>query len=187
MIGIYLIINTETGRMYVGSSIDIELRFYMHCHYLSSNEHANYRLQRAWNFYGADAFHFCIVEECNKEDLLKIEQLWIDATERKYNINPIAGNTLGRKHSEATIEKIRKSKIGLKYSKESSLKKSLAIKGRPKTLEHKLKIGKGNSKSDKWPHGSKCKCRECSDKHNLIYKTRPSYKRKLASHRSLSW
>ena len=178
--GIYLIINQITGRIYVGSSIDIELRFYMHHYHLNRNEHGNFFLQRAWNCYGPDAFQFCIVEECARNKLLEIEQLWIDATSRKYNIVPIAGNTLGRICSDETKEKIRQSKLGKKCSEESKLKRSLAAKGRPKSEEHKLKIGKGNRKSDKWPHGSLCNCRSCLDKKNELSKQYPSYQKKLS-------
>ena len=47
----------------------------------------------------------------------------------------------GRKHSEATKEKIRQTKLGKKQTAESNAKRSLTLKGRQLTDEHKKKIG----------------------------------------------
>lgn len=188
MIGIYLIINCVNGKIYIGSSTGIKHRFYTHIWYLNKQKHKNKHLQSAWNFYGADAFHFCVVEECFKENLLETEQKWLNANfENSYNKSPTAGNTLGKPCSEETKIKISIANKGNKWSEESKIK----IKGRKHSeetilkmswansnpssetrakLSAKLKGNQRNRKSEKWPHGCKCKCRECKDKRNaLIY------------------
>lgn len=53
---------------------------------------------------------------------------------------------LGVVLSEETKEKIRNSKIGKKQSLESNLKRSIALKGRIFSEEHKKKIGEANKK-----------------------------------------
>lgn len=123
MIGIYLIINCINNKAYVGSSIDIDARWFTHISFLSKNKHSNKYLQNAWNKYGADAFHFCIVEECLEDDLISIEQLWINAYKYKcYNLSDIADRY---KISEETKSKISASLIGRKHTEETKKKMSL--------------------------------------------------------------
>lgn len=174
--GIYLIINTINGKIYIGSSVDIIQRWFEHASALDRNMHKNKHLQAAWNKYGGEPFfHFCVVEECTIENLLIIEQLWLDGNfDKSYNKNPIAGNTLGKFHSEETKLKISISKIGTKHSEESKIK----MRAKKLSIEHleKLKfaslnrspeiIAKLAAKSrrpEKWPHpwGRRCVCDEC--------------------------
>lgn len=112
--GIYRILNTENGKKYIGSAIDIDSRWYMHRWYLQNGTHNNAHLQRAWNKYGGDAFVFSIVEECNPEHLIEREQSYLPKerttealmSEGYYNISPIAGSTLGVAISDDRKQKI---------------------------------------------------------------------------------
>ena len=189
ILGIYLIINSENGKIYIGSSIDIEGRFYEHCYHLNLGNHKNPKLQAAWNFYGADAFHFCIVEECSLENLLSVEQAWLDGSfgENCYNVSPTAGNTFGKACSKETKLKISEANKGRKRTNEVKTKmkcrqhsidnlKFINDWGLNFTPEAKAKIkisllgNQRNRKSDKWPHGCECKCQECKTKRtNLAY------------------
>ncbi|MGH7974730.1 MAG: GIY-YIG nuclease family protein [bacterium] len=66
---VYSITHKESGRIYVGSAIDIYHRWARHKHDLIYNKHDNKRLQNFWNKYGEDAFEFKILElvlESNK-------------------------------------------------------------------------------------------------------------------------
>lgn len=205
--GIYLIINTITGKLYVGSSINLYKRRYEHSLHLENGTHKNNHLQLSWNKYGSDVFHFCIVEECDAKDLIRIEQLWINATPNCYNLSLIAGSTLGKSHSEETKLKISKTRTGHKWSEASKNK----IKGRkqPKEVTMKIvaarkanqeKISLNLSKSlignnrrrdlTSWPHelGCKCKCEECKIKRNEYIKNRNEMKAKGTwSDRELSY
>jgi group I intron endonuclease len=113
--GIYKIINKENSKIYIGSSIDIEHRWYQHKYYLKNNKHDNKHLQRAWNKYGEDAFLFEIIEECEENKILEREQYWInklDVCNDKIGYN-IAKNTtapmIGRKHTKETLKKVSES------------------------------------------------------------------------------
>lgn len=140
MLGIYFIINLLNGMFYVGSAVNFNKRWKEHRNLFENNKHSNSKLQNVYNKYGEDVFQFTIVEIVEDElNLLKIEQLWIDASdccnrEIGYNINPTAGSNLGRK-----------------WSDETKLKLSIAGKNRKLTEEHKINISKANSGKKRTP------------------------------------
>ena len=141
--GIYIIKNIITGKIYIGSAVNIEKRLYAHLWALKKNRHDNIHLQRAWNKDGEAFFLFDKYLNCEIKDLIFYEQLTIDASiirygrENIYNINPHAGSTLGRKHSEET-----KRKIGLKSKGRWT--------GKHHTEETKKKIGLHNIGKHNW-------------------------------------
>ena len=63
--GIYKITNKQNDKFYIGSSTNIEMRWYAHKSYLRRNVHANQHLQNAWNKYGEDNFIFSILPKVN--------------------------------------------------------------------------------------------------------------------------
>ena len=75
---IYRITNIINFRIYIGSSIHVETRWKEHLNDLRKNKHPNYYLQKDFNLYGEDKFIFSIVEECNKDELQKKEQFYLD-------------------------------------------------------------------------------------------------------------
>lgn len=76
--GIYKIKNIVNNKFYIGSSKNINGRWYNHTSDLKRNEHHSAHLQRAWNKYGAENFQLEIVEQCNEYDLLVREQYYMD-------------------------------------------------------------------------------------------------------------
>lgn len=150
MTGIYLIKNTITGKIYIGSAVNTQKRFLEHKYALIRGIHCNIHLQRAWDKDGEKCFIFEEYLECSREKIIFYEQLTLDAMivrygrENIYNICPTAGNTLGRFHSEETKHKIgEKSKgrwLGKHHTEETRHKMSLAQKGRIITLEARKKI-----------------------------------------------
>lgn len=142
--GIYQILNLITEKFYVGSSYRIIKRWKDHVRFLNENRHPNKYLQASWNLHGADAFEFIIIEACDKDDLLKREQYWIDNLECVspigYNANPFAGSRLGTKHSEATLIKLRAKVISDKHKEQIAI----STRGRKASEETKAKIKKGN-------------------------------------------
>lgn len=154
-IGIYVIRNTVTLKVYVGSSIDIKERWYRHRLYLDRGTHASQHLQAAWKTYGKDAFSFQVLEIVGDvAELLKREQAWIDqlrACDREYGYNqcPVAGSRAGttmsaearakisagnsgRPLTEERRRKIALSNTGKRHSDESKAKMSAARKGIPR-------------------------------------------------------
>jgi hypothetical protein len=57
--------------------------------------------------YGFSGFSLEILEYCDKEVLLEREQYYLDNLRPEYNIVKTAGSTLGYKHTEESLEKMR--------------------------------------------------------------------------------
>ena len=134
--GIYQIINLIDNKIYIGSAVNISLRWAEHRSTLLNNNHINIYLQRAVNKYGLKNFKFEVIEFISKkEDLIKQEQYYLDLykpfadLKRGYNILKIADSPKGRKLSLETRLKMSKAQIGRKHSLETRLRMSLAQKG----------------------------------------------------------
>lgn len=121
--GIYLIELLNSGRFYVGSSVDILHRWDCHKSDLIKNSHHSILLQRAWNKYGADNFEFKILELVkNIDNLFLQEQYWIDGLGAAcigFNISPYAERT---RMSPASILKGAKKRTGQKRTLEARAK-----------------------------------------------------------------
>lgn len=76
--GIYIIRNSIDRRVYIGSSKNIKKRFERHKSDLKCSRHGNRYLQSFVNKYGLDSLEFEILDKCNEEDLLKVEEYRIN-------------------------------------------------------------------------------------------------------------
>ncbi len=113
MIGIYRIKNKINNKCYYGSSKDIDKRWKRHIKDLKNKKHHSILLQRSWDKYGSDAFLFEIVEVCDIELLLKIEQKYLNL-EPEYNIGKKASggdNLTNNPNREEIIYKITRASI----------------------------------------------------------------------------
>lgn len=84
--GIYQIKNKVNHKIYVGSSINMYLRFLDHRAELRHNTHSNPHLQNAFNKYGEDNFEFSVLQLCDTDILRDLEQWYIDILKPDYNI-----------------------------------------------------------------------------------------------------
>ncbi len=122
-IGIYVIRNKDSGKVYVGSSVNISKRWRHHLSDLRLEKHHALRLQRSWNKYGESAFFFEIVENLiDPSILIKREQYWIDAYKainpiNGYNVCPAAGTVRGTKRTDEQIKLMRDNGIRRGISK----------------------------------------------------------------------
>jgi group I intron endonuclease len=90
--GVYLWRNKITGKVYVGSSISIKRRKLEHVLRLGKGDDGNEYFQRAWKKYGAKNFEFEVLEICEADERLELEQRWIEklkATDEKFGYNLI--------------------------------------------------------------------------------------------------
>lgn len=111
--GIYKIQSIKKkARCYIGSAVNISSRWSKHLSDLKKNKHHSIKLQRHFNKYGESDLQFSILLGCDKNDLLKIEQYFIDSYKPYFNICPTAGSQLGREVSDKTREKNSKSHLG---------------------------------------------------------------------------
>tara|TARA_R110000822_G_scaffold8487_13_gene33342 strand:- start:1464 stop:2051 length:588 start_codon:yes stop_codon:yes gene_type:complete len=117
--GVYQIRNLKNGHCYIGStSLDFKERWRIHLGQLKRGEHHSIVLQRAWNKHGADSFKFEVLIYCDSEDCLMYEQITLDYYKPLYNIGLDATSPMrGRKHTEASKQKISQALAGNQHAK----------------------------------------------------------------------
>jgi group I intron endonuclease len=116
MVGIYRIRNLINDKSYYGSSKQIEKRWSTHRNELNKKTHSNCILQRAWNKYGEVNFLFEIIEVCDSNVLLKVEQKYLD-TNPDYNIGikSSGGDNLSRNPRRDEIVKKMSNSLKKRY------------------------------------------------------------------------
>lgn len=111
--GIYQWRCIPTGKIYIGSTLNLRRRWNEHLKALRCKQHGNPHLQHAWDKYGENAFEFSILELVMfAEYLIEREQAWLDATRcydpsMGFNICPTAGSSLGRTFPPETWDGLR--------------------------------------------------------------------------------
>lgn len=152
--GIYEIINLVNGKRYVGSAVNVAVRWRQHRRLLNRGEHYSPAMQRAWRKYGQDGFDFRIIKHCPLERLLAEEQAELDRRWPEYNNCPTAGSSLGRVLSPKTRAKIAASKAGLKLPPRSGEHRqalSARWKGKAKSPEHMEALQAGRRRQVRTP------------------------------------
>ncbi len=137
--GIYKIQNIINNKIYIGSSNDVYKRKKEHFSSLKNGTHCNTHLQRAYNFYGENSFKFFVITTCKEDDLLRLEQTYLNKYFDKgincYNENPMAN----KPPSQQGKPPWNKGKNNV-YSNQALQKMSQAKKGKNLSEKHKLKI-----------------------------------------------
>mgnify|MGYP001592243962 CR=1 FL=1 len=147
---IYTITNIITNKIYVGSAIFLQSRWRQHKSDLNLNKHGNPLLQHAWNKYGKTAFEFKILERVeDKTKLIEREQYWINKLNSSdkqvgYNLRVTAISQLGMKRSKETKLKISIAKTGRKQSPEEIERRRFANTGKKRSLETRARISAAN-------------------------------------------
>lgn len=140
--GAYVLKHPSTGKMYIGSSINMYGRYFNHQGALRANRHKNPNLQAAFN--ACDKLDFVFYKTDDREEAFKLEQALIDYYMPQgvlFNVGEdVHAPNLGREFSEETKEKISKVRTGTKASEETKAKLSKMRKGIKKSLDHRLKI-----------------------------------------------
>lgn len=101
--GVFQIKNTVSGKLLLGSSLNLDGALNRHKFMLSIGGHANKALQDDWNRDGAEAFVFEVLEQVKvpeddpyfklEDELTLLEQIWVE------QLNPFGagGYNLGTK------------------------------------------------------------------------------------------
>ena len=123
--GIYKVTNNITGEFYIGSSKDIEKRWYQHKNPAFWKQHSNVKLYQIMAQYGRDNFTIDVIEET--DNLREREQYWVDQLKPSYNVRRANGQDI-------KIYKQRYSRLCLykgKILKLSALRKRFQRQGIP--------------------------------------------------------
>lgn len=165
VVGIYKITHRETGKAYIGQSVNIFKRWKEHSNFAQAKKRWQ-TIKHALNKHGLSAFIFEVLEECDKEALNDKEVYWIKhfdtVSPNGYNMNGGGGNinpseetrkkisetSKGRKQSEEHIKKRAETLKGKKISEERKQKISEAKKGKKLSEEHKAKLSKASFKNN---------------------------------------
>ena len=151
-IGVYVIKNIVTNKLYIGSTISgFRKRILEHIYELLKNKHHSNYLQNSFNKYGIENFEFSILEECTRESIIEREQYYLDKYKtyiRKYGYNILekAYNSQGYRHTEETLRLLSE----ISSSREPNLKSIEAMRvanlGSKKDITHSLLMSKLHSK-----------------------------------------
>lgn len=135
--GLYRIRNTIDGKVYVGSAVNLKKRWFHHRKLLRKGTHHSAHLQRAWIKYGEACFVFEVLELCNRECLLDLEQGLLDQVYgmNGYNMTPTAYSQLGRRHSEETKARIAAAMRKREFTEAHRRALSVAKRTSPKAIE----------------------------------------------------
>lgn len=150
--GIYRITCVATGKIYIGSAVNLRKRRKEHFGSLQRNEHHNIKLQRAWNKYGPDAFAFDILEYVMfPVMLIPREQHWLDKVQpfdkNGFNILKVAGSSLGRVVSQSSREKSRATQLGRPSTR-------VGWKPTPEQIEHHRRVMTGYKQTEEHKHNA---------------------------------
>jgi group I intron endonuclease len=140
--GVYRIKNTLNGNIYIGSSANMEYRFYIHLYRLRRGIHCNQHLQSAFDKYGENYFVMDVIKSCKPDELIELEQFYIDTLKPEYNIYPLAYRSTGHTISEAGKAKISAAnkgkcrRVDFHHTEETKRILSEASKGNKNMLGH---------------------------------------------------
>lgn len=137
--GVYRIVNSENGMVYLGSCSDLRDRWSTHRSSLRGGYHSNKSLHSDYTTYGLQAFHFEVIQEFEtyEEANFYEKQLIQDFEDKEllYNI-AITGKPTAQRNVPKSIEH------------KQALSQSMKGKNRgPKTDEHKRAIGDAMKRS----------------------------------------
>lgn len=154
--GIYAIRHVASGKVYVGSSVNMTARWSEHRSKLRRGKHHSPRLQHAWDKYGEASFEFVVRELISDKDARIARETELIASlgacdkARGYNILPQAASPAGRVLSEETRRKI--SEAHKKIPKEKQLRNLGNIRhfaGKRHTAETRAKMSANNGQRGK--------------------------------------
>lgn len=134
--GIYQIRCVPTGKVYIGSAVNLRKRCYEHLRTLRLGVHHNAYLQRAWSKHGESQFEFTVLELVLSSFLLEREQYYFDKIRpfdpsRGYNLCSVAGSSFGLKRSELAKQKNSAARKGRPLPESTRKKMSEAHRGKP--------------------------------------------------------
>ncbi len=176
--GIYCVIHRDTGKCYIGSTINLRTR--RNAHLSEAKSGSRIHFHRKLIELGIGEFDYEIIERCDKENLLDREKFWMQfydstglngfntcdnphATYDYHHTNSskirMSALAIERMKSPEIRAKISKSLTGTKLSPERIAKScALAMKGKKHSAETKAKMSAASKGKPKSPeHRIKCR------------------------------
>jgi group I intron endonuclease len=148
--GVYKITNSHNGKVYIGSSNNIGIRWNKHLSLLRNGKSKQKLMQKDFDRHGESLFSISILEKINVEkERFEREDFYIEKfksynEEFGYNTHQKSTSPVGRKVSEETRKKIGESQIGKKLSEDHKNNISEGLKGRVQSEKTKRIISEKN-------------------------------------------
>lgn len=144
---LYRVVHKESGKDYVGISVDPQKRWKQHLWVSQKGGNKIKKFHCALRKYGASAFEWTIVAWCRTMEVaLSLERVARHLGMGSYNLT-MGGEGLCNP-SEEVREKMRQRLLGRKLSEETKTRMSTSHRGKVKSLEHLAAISqalRGNS------------------------------------------
>lgn len=119
--GVYEIVHRDSGRRYIGSSINVTYRLQRHRCDLRAQRGRSPALQNAWDKHGESAFDFRQVLVCRREDLIMYENTLIAA--HRANIKPFGYNhRIAAETNAGALRIVCKLQPGMKFGRLTAVK-----------------------------------------------------------------
>ncbi|MGH0371744.1 NUMOD3 domain-containing DNA-binding protein [Sinorhizobium meliloti] len=154
--GVYALRHLETGSVYVGGSSNVPTRKFSHLYKLARGKHENSTIQALYDASpsGNNAFECAMIECCNRDDLVKREQFWIDTLKPDLNRGKSnIGHKVFSEESKARMSMLRTGEgnafYGRHHTAETKARLSALNRGKTLSEEHRRKI------AEKSPTGEK--------------------------------
>lgn len=130
--GIYQICHVESGKVYVGSSKQMEKRWAEHNLQMLRGTHHSTKLRNAVKKYGLAAFVIESLELCEQERLIEREKFWIDAknaVDGGYNIRRQPDSNFGNVPSAEARARMSTARMGREVTLETRARMSATKRG----------------------------------------------------------
>lgn len=125
---IYKIYNKIDDKIYIGSTVSLDLRKWYHLRDLKNRTHCNYRLQA--DFSSGIFLFFEVLEYVSYNELTTKEQYYMDLLKPKYNIVLLAERKIKKKQTK--YKKLNKYQ---KKAKDLKAEDLVAINGTPPDIK----------------------------------------------------
>jgi group I intron endonuclease len=165
---VYKITNILDNNFYIGSSTNLNKRYYTHLNDMRTEKKTCIKLNRAVKKYNESNFKFEILAKCPIEYVIKLEQWFISNLNPHYNIAKIAGSNLGIKRSKK-VKKERSKIQKLNWTKEDYRTRhieKLSLNWKKGSLHKLAKVNEEVAKNIKMLLNSKT-CLEVSNELNI--------------------
>ncbi len=140
--GVYLLHNNVNGKEYVGSGKDLSKR--LATYYFPSRLTDSRFISNSILKYGHDNFSLVILyvlgdsDSFTKLDIISKEQEYIDLYQPVLNLNPVAGSSMGFKHSEESKKLMSEFRKGKNLSENTKKKFSILFSSKLKPFWSKI-------------------------------------------------